>query len=272
VREAVRLIAKDIDKYWGRASICRPRTHHQRWDPFAAHGNPHILEVLAQETRRFLPLFPDDSKLISDADLLVDFRVSNGSCPNLQSLGAALPQLSKWRSFIVLAGAFPKDLQGLERNRLHTLPRDEWFYWREQVLMLPRSIRRPTFGDYTIQHAVYQEPPENSNPSASIRYTHSDYWIIMRGEGVKNKDGPGYAQYPAEAQLLCERDEFCGGEFSRGDRYMYKTSQTPDPPGNARTWLRAGINHHMVYAVRQIAAFFGTPAKHVADERSAGHA
>lgn len=327
VREAVRLIARDINTCWGSTATFVDLEHIVNAGIRAANDSPHILELLAQETRRVLPLFPDDSKLIpvtglsragdyqsavasiieedrtgvcvrvtladvsspgfstkletllsrlklevSDADLVVDFRASNGSRPNLQSLCAALPQLSKWRSFVLLAGAFPKDLQGLERNRQHTLPRDEWFYWREQILTLPRSIRRRTFGDYTIQHAIYQEPPENSNPSASIRYTHSDYWIIMRGEGLKNENGPGNAPYPAEAQLLCERDEFCGGGFSPGDRYMYETSQTPGTPGTPLTWLRAGINHHMVYAVRQIAAFFETPANRFVGDHSAHQA
>ncbi|MBI2479895.1 MAG: hypothetical protein HYV60_15060, partial [Planctomycetia bacterium] len=170
-----------------------------------------------------------------------------------------LPQLSKWRSFTLLSGAFPKDLQGLEKDSVHTLPRDEWLYWCEQVLLLPHKLRRPTFGDYTVQHAIYDEPAENCNPSASIRYTYDNYWVIMRGHGLKNKDSLKNAQYPAEAQLLCERDEFCRAEFSNGDRYIYETSQTPDEPGTPLTWIRAGINHHMVFAARQIAAFVGNP-------------
>ena len=74
----------------------------------------------------------------------------------------------------------------------------------------------------------------------------------MRGEGLKSDDGPGNAQYPAEAQLLCEMDEFCGAGFSRGDSYIQETSQQPNGPGNPYTWLRAGINHHMTYATRQV--------------------
>jgi len=71
----------------------------------------------------------------------------------------------------------------------------------------------------------------------------------------------GNAQYPAEAQLLCEMDEFCGTRFSAGDRYLYETSKMPNRPGTPFTWLRAGINHHMVYTARQIAAFSKTVAK-----------
>ena len=182
----------------------------------------------------------------------MDYQAPNGSHPDLKTLCASLPQLSKWRSFIVLVGAFPKDLQKLEKNRRHNLQRDDWLFWRNQVRTLPRDTRRPTFGDYTIQHPVYREPPENSNPSASIRYTHSEYWVIMRGEGLCHKGSAGNAQYPAEAQLLCGMDEFCGAGFSSGDQYIQETSQQPNSPGTPYTWLRAGINHHMTFTTSQI--------------------
>ena len=129
---------------------------------------------------------------------------------------------------------------------------DDWLFWHDQVLALPPGTRRPTFGDYTIQHPIYKEPLENPNPSASIRYTHSEYWVIMRGERLYHKGRPGHAQYPAEAQLLCDMDEFRGADFSRGDRYIQETSQQPESPGTPRTWLCAGINHHMTYATRQV--------------------
>ena len=60
----------------------------------------------------------------------------------------------------------------------------------------------------------------------------------MRGEGLQNEGSLGHAQYPAEAQLLCESDEFCGAEFSAGDRYIFETSRTPNNPGTPRTWIR----------------------------------
>jgi hypothetical protein len=80
----------------------------------------------------------------------------------------------------------------------------------------------------------------------------------MRGEGVFTDDGPGFAQWPANAQLLCERTEFCGAQFSYGDQYISNMSQQAKKTGNAETWLRAGLNHHMVYTTRQVAKLFAT--------------
>lgn len=316
VRDALETVAREIDRHWGPASAFVDLEHVRKAGIRGTDSDPHILEILAEETRRILPLFTAASSLIPvtwltsgeefqgavasiveedntgaclrvtladvlekrfstklekvfsrlrvdipDTDLIVDMQCSSGSPLDLQSLCEAMPQLSKWRSFTLLSGAFPKDLQELEKDNVHTLPRDEWFYWREQVQLLSNDIRWPTFGDYTIQHPVFEEPEVNCNPSASIRYTFDDYWVIMRGHGLTHKGSLKNAQYPAEAKLLCDMDEFCGKEFSRGDSYIYETSQSPQTPGTPFTWLRAGINHHMVYAVRQIVAFVKTASR-----------
>jgi len=306
VRDVLASIAQDIDKCWGPAPVFVDVDHVVKAGIQEPNG-PHLLEVLAQETRRLFPLLPDESGLIpvtglgrsedcqnavssiveedktgacfritprevlhrksadkleallsrlrldvADVDLVVDYQAPNGSHPDLKTLCQSLPQLAKWRSFIVLIGAFPKDLQKLKDIGRHTLQRDDWLFWHDQVLGLPRGVRRPAFGDYTIQHPIYKEPVENCRPSASIRYTYSEYWVIMRGEARYRKGSPGNAQYPAEAELLCEMDEFCGEGFSRGDLYIQETSQQPKNPGTPCTWLRAGINHHMTYAARQV--------------------
>lgn len=114
----------------------------------------------------------------------------------------------------------------------------------------------PVYGDYTIQCPTYSEAPQYANTSASVRYTYENYWVIMRGEGLRNPGGPGYSQYPANAQLLCEREEFCGSTFSSGDRYINDRALNPAKTGNASTWLQAGINHHITFVVRQIARYF----------------
>ncbi len=191
-------------------------------------------------------------------DLVVDCQLIDQSTPAIEYLSARIPELACWRTFTVLAGAFPKDLSQLQRNDQHLLPRRDWLAWRDQVLVEPRLARRPTFGDYTIQHAHYSEPPRRPHYSASIRYTCSEDWLIMRGESVFNDEGPGFAQWPANAQLLCDRPEFCGADFSYGDSYIRQMSLQTEKPGNAETWLRAGFNHHLTLVVRQIANLFGT--------------
>jgi hypothetical protein len=193
-------------------------------------------------------------------DLLLDLqRIEESTILDYSRVCESLPYLLDWRSLTVSSGAFPKDLSELEPNRQHQLKRVDWLTWQEQVVTAPPLKRRPSFSDYTIQHPIYSEPPERANFSASIRYTADNYWVIMRGEGLRQKGSPGPSQWPANAQLLIERSGFCGKDFSYGDGYIFAGSlEIVKPankmkPGNAEAWLRAGINHHVAFVLNQIA-------------------
>lgn len=195
------------------------------------------------------------------ADLLIDLGAEDGNdadVPSLMTICKVVPNVAQWRNFILAGGAFPVDLSQLQKNRIHrTVRRVDWIFWRDQTLGASQGERLPTYSDYTVQHARYQERKEQSNYSASIRYTSSEYWVIMRGEGVLNEDGPGAAQWPANAQLLCEQPEYCLGSFSYGDKYIKEMSLQTERTGTATTWLQAGINHHMTFVVRELASLFG---------------
>jgi hypothetical protein len=187
-----------------------------------------------------------------EIDLVVDFGIvgSQSSARYSRAL-ALLPIPAEWRRVIFLGGAFPPDLTSFAVGQ-HLLPRHDWRAW--QGIAESDAVRRPAFGDYTIQHPAYSEPVPFSNFSASIRYASSEDWVIMRGEGVRNAGGAGYAQWPANAQLLRERPEFCGPAFSAGDRYVEVMGTEPRTTGNASSWLRAGVNHHITMACRQSAS------------------
>lgn len=200
-------------------------------------------------------------KLMPEAvDLLVDFQIvdHDHSAPTFTTLCERIPNIHKWRNFIVASGAFPKDLSRLEKNRIHRLERLDWVLWRDQAIAGPPVTRLPNYSDYTIQYPLNLDRTGPSNYSASIRYTADHYWVIMRGEGVFNEGGAGTAQWPANALLLCEQSEYCGDTFSYGDKYIKEKSSQYDKPGSATTWLRAGINHHMTFVVRQLANLLGT--------------
>ncbi len=183
--------------------------------------------------------------------LVLDFQALFDARPNIASAFDTLRRIGSWKSITVLLGAFPKDLSDVEKNSQQVVSRLDWLAWRDFVSENPYSA--PSFGDYTIQHGVYEEHEgQHLNFSASIRYTADEGWIVMRGEGVLNEDGPGYAQWPANAQLLCVREEFSGGDYCAGDRYIEIMSEQTSQTGTAKDWLAAGINHHMTFVVQQI--------------------
>jgi len=242
-----------------------------------------VAHIVAQNGRgACLRLFPEDLRSPSmsnditgllnhlrlppeKTDLVVDYRIISQFNPPFSKLCTRLPALERWRTFTLVSGAFCQDLSDFEKNRQHTWSRDDWISWKRQISEedLPRY---PTYGDYTVQYPLLVPPPEFPNVSASIRYTAEDYWVIMRGEGMKT--GPGSIQYAANAQLLVERPEFCGASFSAGDQYIYDLSRFRiKGTGSPETLIRAAINHHVTMAMDQIAKLF---AISVGDERAAG--
>lgn len=192
---------------------------------------------------------------IKDVDMLIDFKVVDENTPadTLVTKINIIPHIEKWRTFIVAGGAFPKDLSHLEKHNQHDLPRSDWIIWTE---LMSKLARQPSFADYTIQYPIYLPQTSASNPSASIRYSLEEKWVILRGEGLRNPKGAGFKQYPAQAQILAnQKGVFKGEDFSSGDAYIaekakdIKTKKT----GNPKTWLEAGINHHVSLVVDQIA-------------------
>ncbi len=214
-------------------------------------------QALAQDLNKMLSFF----RIVpEEVDLLVDFQVIDPSVPKFSALCRQIPDIHKWRNFIVASGAFPEDLRHLRRNQQHTIDRLDWISWRDQTTPKGSCKRLPTYSDYTIQYPQYLDRAGPLNYSASIRYTAKEYWVIMRGESVSNEEGPGTAQWPANAQLLCDRKEYCGDTFSDGDKYIKEMISQYDKPGSPTTWLRAGINHHMTFVVWQLATLAETSA------------
>jgi len=186
--------------------------------------------------------------------LLIDFQSISHPLPQLAIFMAGIPVLDEWRSLTVIAGAFPKDLSHLKKNNEYNLPRNDWLMWKN--FAASTNGRIPSFGDYTIQYGIFEEHEGQSfNFSASLRYTTDNYWVIMRGEGVHNENGAGYAQFPAQAQLLTERNEFCGKDFSDGDLYIHTMAQQFSKTGQMKQWLAATFNHHITFTSRQVLQF-----------------
>jgi hypothetical protein len=138
------------------------------------------------------------------------------------------------------------------------LPRTDWTFWRDQVWNSHDLPCKTNYGDYTIQHPIFSIIDYPPNFSASIRYTVEENWLIMRGKSAKDH---GFDQWPANAQLLALHDDFRGAEFSYGDWYISQMGDNlgtaNESNGNAETWLRAGINHHLVFTVRQLEEIVG---------------
>ena len=230
----------------------------------------HTRAVRTVQDRYGLPicirLSPEELRLSRSADLiherLTDFGVAptstnlvvdcgwvDGQSSRYEEFAHLIPDQSLWQTITCLAGSFPRDLSELTRGQIHRLARFEWRQWRSLQSWVGR---RPAFGDYTIQHVLFKEPVVVPNYSASIRYTVENDFVVLRGEGVLNANGPGFDQYNGWAKLLLEMPEYFGPSFSAGDRYVAERASNWRSSGNAQTWLQAGFSHHVTATALQV--------------------
>ena len=192
---------------------------------------------------------------IKNTDILVDLQIIDKDtiAKSVIKKLSHLPDINKWRSFIISGGAFPKDLTDFLKHGHYKLERLDWNLW-QNIINDETLKRQPIFSDYTIQHPIHYGHIPGANTSASIRYTNDEKWEIIRGEGLRNKKGAGHKQYPAHAQLIVQQSFFKGANYSFGDTYIVERASPGNKNnGNPTTWLIAGINHHLTLVARQIA-------------------
>jgi hypothetical protein len=208
--------------------------------------------------RAIVKLLADSGLKEKNIDLLIDIKETGGNGNKYAkyfNLSQTIPTLSKWRTFIFAGGAFPEDLSGCTIDEENLVPRTDWQNWNK--LATKRELRRkPAFSDYTIQYPIYKEKTQFFPPTASIKYTLDDEWLIMKGQKQI------YSQYLAHAALLVNDPRFYGKDFSFGDQYISKKAQhlpvymgNPSIKGTGSTesWVKAGINHHLTLVAYQIA-------------------
>ena len=110
-------------------------------------------------------------------------KLSTENAVSTVGLCNRLPRLNEWLTFSIISGVFPRDLTEIKPPGQHLIRRLDWLTYLQEIRDTAGLPRIPeTFGDYTIQHPIYYEPPKRANYSASIRYTN-DAWLIMRGRG-----------------------------------------------------------------------------------------
>lgn len=187
-----------------------------------------------------------------EVDLLIDLKDDDkNEYSKFINLTQQIPSLLNWRTLIFASGAFPVDLTTCKVNEEKYITRLDWKNWTSQINSKVLQ-RYPSFADYTIQHPIYKESVRFFSPSASIRYTLEDSWLILRGRRGKS------VYYLAYANLLSQSEKyknvFRGASFSFGDAYVVEKGKDlkSKHPGGAKDWLTAGINHHLACTIEQI--------------------
>ena len=206
-------------------------------------------ESIVQDLEQFITNHHLDPTCV---DMLIDLKFIevSDSLPDTMENIRRISEMYQWRTFAVASGSFPKDLTEFRSHNDYNINRHEYHLWQKISEVMSR---KPSFADYTIQHPEYTEPTLGANPSASIRYTLENGWLVRRGEGLRNPEGAGYKQYLAHAKVLVKQGKYYyGKDFSAGDAYIAEIAGQEEKTGNPRTWLQAGINHHITLTTRQV--------------------
>lgn len=192
----------------------------------------------------------------TEIDLVIDLgdlgTQANRDVLVARSVFSMIPERDQWKRIILAAASFPEDLSEVSAATTTTLPRREWDLWKtlqRRPNLLPR--RNLIFGDYAISHPIPKElDPRIMQMSASIRYTTPDNWLVVKGRNVRQY---GFDQYFELCKVLVQRPEYCGREFSWGDRYIDDCANGMTGPGNATTWRKVGTNHHLTLVTQELA-------------------
>lgn len=211
------------------------------------------------ELNRNISKLLSSSKLTEkEIDLLVDIKETEDNDNKYNkylNLGQKILNLMKWRTFIFASGSFPENLSECKLDEENLIPRIDWKNWQKQINS-KNLKRKPSFADFTIQHPIYKESSQFFHPTSSIKYTLENEWLIMKGQKQK------FDRYLASAALLVKDSRYYGENFSYGDQYIaekakhfvtYIKNPLVKGTGSTETWLRAGINHHLVLVAHQVA-------------------
>jgi hypothetical protein len=189
------------------------------------------------------------------ADFVVDLGyVSTAGRSVITARGAlaAVPFAADWASLALVAGSFPENLSGFAVGT-HILERHEWAVWLANRSVAGREV---SYGDYATIHPIPVDEgldPRTMNPTASVRYTHEDTWILLRGHGTRTRGGQGFAQFLGHADTIVAMPQYRGEFFSFGDGRIMRIHRRAEGQGNLETWITIGVNHHVAEIVGQLA-------------------
>lgn len=197
---------------------------------------------------------------VSNINIFIDLRQPNfDPIDQLAKLMAAkinfISRLGSFRSITICASAFP-DSMGKLHVGFQEVPRTEWLLYQKISALLENLKIEIQFGDYCIAHPdIPRLDMRKIKPSASLRYTIDNAWVILKGTTTRKKNG--LHQYVDLCKELAESEYFFGEDYSAGDTrivecYQKKGKNGKPNSGNLTTWRWAGTNHHITKVIEDL--------------------
>jgi hypothetical protein len=220
-------------------------------------------EFEAGRIRSELPAFLEANSLKpQEIDIIVDLgpvddMIADGIADYATDFLSAIPDHRSWRTLTVSGSAFPLSMRIVQGNSPHSsmlVERAEWVAWRDRLYAGRDELDRlPTFSDCAVQHPSGVEGYNHAymRPSASLRITQSDEWLLVKGARDADLD----REFPRLATRLVYgnlRSYFAGASHCAGCEQMKDAADGLPGFGTATDWRRIGTIHHITCAVRLI--------------------
>ena len=200
-------------------------------------------------------LTPEETDLIIDLGPVDNF-VTEGIIGLTDAFLLEVPNHMQWRTFTISACAFPSSMGVVQRNSYMSVDRMEWIAWRDNLYPNTAFIPRlPTFSDCAIQHTIGVEgfDPRMMQVSASVRYTLTGSWLLIKGESTRNI--PAKEQFLALATQLVYgtlRNFYMGPDHCDGCASMKNAADGAPSLGSAEAWRRLGTIHHIATVTQEL--------------------
>lgn len=206
---------------------------------------------------RLHSLTPHEVDIIIDLGGVDDFIV-DGISALTDGFMADVPDQLEWRTFTVSSCAFPLSMGGVDRHSHEFVERAEWMAWKDRLFTRRHGLSRlPTFSDCAIQHPRGVEGFDfrTMQVSASVRYTLSEQWLLIKGESTRVV--PPVVQFPRLATRLVYghlRRHFAGEDHCAGCASIKRAADGAPGFGSPEVWRRIGTIHHITKVMEGLAA------------------
>jgi hypothetical protein len=206
---------------------------------------PRVSELMSE-----LVLEPDELDLVLDLKT-PNFEPEEGLAALVAHALSSAAMFEHARSVTLASTSFPESMASVT-GPVQFWPRREWSLYRAVLAALPPGNRIPAFGDYAIGGVTFaQGDMRLLKPSATIRYTCDDGWIIAKGSNVRDN---GFGQYRNCSANIVGSKHYLGSEFSPGSGYIRGCQNGSEKTGNLTTWRWVGTNHHITKVVADLSS------------------
>jgi hypothetical protein len=140
-------------------------------------------------------------------------------------------------------------------RQLHRERRREWRVW--QALVSSEAGRELAFADYGITGPRPDSDEWRGSPAPFLRYTTPGALLVWKGRKRDDDADPDDPRRtPVLFPELCRElvvgrsHDFCGSNWSPGDRGIWDAACGEQKPGTAMKWIEFATNHHLTAVVR----------------------